>query len=79
VIDRYQTTSHTPEALYRLVEAYLTVGLIQEATRNGAVLGANYAGDPWYADAYRLLTDKGLRPQVEPGQRRGLFGRLRGG
>ena len=66
VIDRYQTTSHTPEALYRLVEAYLTIGLLDEAKRNGAVLGYNYPGDPWYGSAYRLLTSKGLRPAVEP-------------
>ncbi|HYG28332.1 MAG TPA: outer membrane protein assembly factor BamD [Caulobacteraceae bacterium] len=66
VIDRYQTTSHTPEALYRLVEAYLTLGLVEEAKRNGAVLGANYPGDQWYADAYRLLTNSGLQPAVEP-------------
>jgi outer membrane protein assembly factor BamD len=66
VIDRYQTTSHTPEALYRLVEAYLTIGLVEEAKRNGAVLGYNYPGDRWYADAYKLLTSKGFRPAVEP-------------
>src|SRR4051812_35494211 len=66
VVERYQTTSHTPEALYRLVEAYLTVGLLEEAKRNGAVLGFNYPGDPWYSDAYKLLTSKGLRPAVEP-------------
>jgi len=66
VVDRYQTTSHTPEALYRLVEGYLTLGLMEEAKRNGAVLGFNYPGDPWYGDAYRLLTSKGLRPAVEP-------------
>jgi outer membrane protein assembly factor BamD len=66
VIDRYQTTSHTPEALYRLVEAYLTLGLIDEAKKNGAVLGYNYPGDAWYQDAYNLLTSKGLRPAVEP-------------
>lgn len=66
VIDRYQTTSHTPEALYRLVEGYLTLGLLEEAKRNGAVLGYNYPGDPWYSDAYKLLTSKGLRPAVEP-------------
>ncbi len=66
VIDRYQTTSHTPEALYRLVEAYLTVGLLDEAKRNGAVLGYNYPGDPWYGSAYKLLTSKGLRPAIEP-------------
>jgi len=76
VIDRYQTTSHTPEALYRLVESYLTLGLLEEAKRNGAVLGYNYPGDGWYADAYKLLTNKGLRPAVEPSGRRSLLSRL---
>ncbi|HEY5071534.1 MAG TPA: outer membrane protein assembly factor BamD [Caulobacteraceae bacterium] len=66
VVDRYQTTSHTPEALYRLVVAYLTVGLPGEAVKNGAVLGYNYPGDIWYQDAYRLLTSKGLRPAAPP-------------
>jgi outer membrane protein assembly factor BamD len=66
VVERYQTTSHTPEALYRLVEAYLTLGLLDEAKKNGAVLGYNDPGDGWYADAYKLLTSKGLRPAVEP-------------
>ena len=75
VVDRYQTTSHTPEALYRLVESYLTLGLLEEANRNGAVLGYNYPGDPWYGDAYKLLTSKGLKPAVEPkgGGARGVF------
>lgn len=66
VIDRYQTTSHTPEALYRMVEGDLTLGLMDEAKRNGAVLGYNYPGDPWYGTAYKLLTSKGLKPAVEP-------------
>jgi outer membrane protein assembly factor BamD len=66
VIDRYQTTSHTPEALYRLVESYLTLGLIDEAKRNAAVLGYNYPGDPWYSDAFDLMNGKGLRPIVIP-------------
>jgi outer membrane protein assembly factor BamD len=66
VIDRYQTTSHTPEALYRLVEAYMTLGLVDEAKRNAAVLGYNYPGDAWYSDAYALMTNKGLRPAVAP-------------
>jgi outer membrane protein assembly factor BamD len=66
VVDRYQTTSHAPEALYRLVEAYMTVGLIDEARKNGAVLGYNYPGDVWYRDAYGLLTSRGLRPTVAP-------------
>jgi outer membrane protein assembly factor BamD len=64
VIDRYQTTSHTPEALYRLVEVDLTLGLKDDALRNAATLGANFPGDRWYADAYRLMTSKGLRPAV---------------
>ena len=54
VIDRFQTTSHTPEALYRLVEANLNLGLVDEAKKDGAVLGFNFPGDPWYADAYGL-------------------------
>jgi outer membrane protein assembly factor BamD len=70
VIDRYQTTSHTPEALYRLVEANLTLGLFDEAKRNAAVLGYNYPGDPWYSDAYNLMSGKGLRPIVVPTSRK---------
>ena len=75
VIDRYQTTTHAPEALYRLVETYLTLGLLEEAKRNGAVLGYNYPGDAWYNDAYKLLTSRGLRPATEPAARgqRGIF------
>jgi outer membrane protein assembly factor BamD len=66
VIERYQTTSHAPEALYRLVEANLTLGLLDEAKKDGAVLGYNYPGDQWYQDAYALLTSKGLRPATIP-------------
>ncbi len=72
VIDRYQTTSHTPEALYRLVVLDLTLGLTQDAQRNAAVLGANFPGDRWYADAYRLMESKGLRPLVAPKNGRSL-------
>jgi outer membrane protein assembly factor BamD len=66
VIERYQTTSHTPEALYRLVEAYMTLGLVNEAQRNAAVLGFNYPGDIWYADAYAMMKGKGVQPQIVP-------------
>jgi outer membrane protein assembly factor BamD len=66
VVERYQTTSHAPEALYRLIEAYLTLGLFDEAKKDGAVLGYNYPGDQWYQDGYSLLTSKGLRPAVIP-------------
>jgi outer membrane protein assembly factor BamD len=74
VIDRYQTTSHTPEALYRLVEAYMTLGIVEEAKRNASVLGYNYPGDGWYSEAYALMTDRGLRPAVVPtGSGRGFI------
>ena len=77
VLDRFQTTSHTPEALYRLVAADLTLGLTEEARRNGAVLGFNFPGDPWYSQAYALLTSKGLQPNVTPkGAPRGVLAAL---
>ena len=55
MIDTYQTTSHTPEALYRLVESYLSLGIPDEARRTAAVLGANYPGSEWYTKAYALM------------------------
>jgi len=73
VIDRYQTTSHVPEALERLVEAYLTLGLVHEAQENAAVLGYNYPGSYWYDAAYKLMTSKGYPPGVTPKHRRGPF------
>ena len=72
VIDRYQTTSHTPEALYRLVALDLTLGLNEDAKRNAAVLGSNFPGDRWYSDAYRLMVSKGLRPAEAPKTGRSL-------
>jgi outer membrane protein assembly factor BamD len=56
VIDTYQTTSHTPEALMRLTESYLALGIPEEARRSAAVLGANYPQTQWYARAYELVT-----------------------
>lgn len=55
VIEQYQTTSHTPEALYRLVESNLVLGIPEEAQKSAAVLGANYPGSEWYEKAYRLM------------------------
>ena len=55
VIEDYETTTHTPEALHRLVEANLTLGLTEEATRVAAVLGHNYPGSKWYEQSYKLL------------------------
>jgi outer membrane protein assembly factor BamD len=55
VVDDYQTTSHAPEALYRLTESYLALGVPDEARRAAAVLGRNYPGSEWYQRAYDLL------------------------
>ena len=68
--EAFQRSSHTPEALYRLVEVNLALGLTEEATRNAAVLGHNYPGSPWYSEAYALLTERGQRPDVEPEAKR---------
>ena len=57
VIDTYQTTSHAPEALYRLVESSLANGVRPEAVKYAAVLGANYPGSEWYEKAYDLIED----------------------
>lgn len=63
VLEVYQTTSHVPEALHRLVEAYLALGLAGEAQSAGAVLGHNFPGSDWYASSYALLTERDLAPQ----------------
>lgn len=55
VIETYQTTSHTPEALFRMVETGLALGLPEEAQKSAAVLGANYPGSEWYKKAYDLM------------------------
>ena len=64
VVEDFQTTSHTPEALHRLVEAYLSLGLNDEAQTAGAILGYNYQSTVWYQDSYALLTGAGLRPEA---------------
>lgn len=61
VIERYQTTTHVPEALHRLVECYLALGVKSEAQESAAVLGYNFPGSDWYADSYFLLTGKDYR------------------
>ena len=55
VVDKFDTTTHTPEALYRLTEGYLAMGVPQEAKKSAAVLAANYPGSKWYARAYALM------------------------
>jgi outer membrane protein assembly factor BamD len=59
VVDEYDTTSHAPEALMRLTESYLALGVPEEAKRSAAVLGANYPGSKWYEKAYELIRKKG--------------------
>ena len=65
VIERYQTTSHVPEALHRLTETYLALGIKDEAQNAAAVLGYNFPGSDWYQDSYALLDANYLRPEVK--------------
>jgi outer membrane protein assembly factor BamD len=65
VIEQYQTTTHTPEALHRLVECYLALGVTNEAKMAAAVLGHNFPGSDWYADSYFLLEGVDLRPEKD--------------
>ncbi len=64
VITDYQTTSHTPEALERLTEAYYALGITLEAQTAAAILGHNFPNSQWYKDAYALLRSGGLEPEV---------------
>jgi outer membrane protein assembly factor BamD len=60
VIRDYQTTSHTPEALHRMVEAYVALGVDEEARQIASVLGYNFPGSEWYGDTYDLMTERGV-------------------
>lgn len=64
VLKDYQTTSHIPEALYRLTETYLAMGVDEEAQASAAVLGYNYPGNKWYKRSYDLLQSKDLKPEA---------------
>ncbi|MCW5725116.1 MAG: outer membrane protein assembly factor BamD [Maricaulaceae bacterium] len=77
VIETYQTTSHTPEALHRIVEAYVAMGIDEEARRVAAVLGHNFPGSTWYEDSYTLLTREGIAAPDAEGLERGEPGYLR--
>jgi len=65
VVEQFQTTTHTPEALFRLVESYLSLGLTDEAQTAGAILGHNFRSTEWYEDAFALLTKSGLQPEAK--------------
>lgn len=75
----FQRTSHVPEALHRLVESYLSVGMIEEAQRMAAILGHNFPGNAWYERSYALMTDSGVAPIAqEEAERRGWLSRTFG-
>ncbi|MDB5665009.1 outer membrane protein assembly factor BamD [Cypionkella sp.] len=65
VVQDFQTTTHTAEALERLVESYLALGLTDEAQTAGAILGYNYQSSPFYQDAFNLLKKQGLAPEAK--------------
>ncbi len=67
VVEQYDTTSHVAEALYRLVESYLALGLEEEARQAALVLGYNYPGDKWYARAYALINGEPLPDEGDGG------------
>lgn len=64
VVEQYQTTTHVPEALHRLTESYLALGMTEEAQASAAVLGYNYPGSDWYQRAYALLQGQQLEPDA---------------
>lgn len=78
VVTDYETTSQTPEALHRLVESYVSLGIINEAKLVGSVLGYNHPESEWYADSYKLLKDFGidLNDEIAKPRKRGYWDRL---
>jgi len=81
VVQLYQTTNHTPEALQRLVECYLKIGEVDEAKRTASVLAYNYPGSRWYQDSYAQLAEAGQTPPAATGRvpdERGFFTRTFG-
>ena len=67
VVTRYQTTRHVEEALMRLTECYLTLGIVAEAQTAAAVLGHNFPDSSWYKDAYSIVRKEGIEPQENTG------------
>ena len=67
VVTRYQTTRHVEEALLRLTEAYLSLGIVTEAQTSAAVLGHNFPDSRWYKDAYALMRGRGVDPSENRG------------
>ena len=67
VVEQYQTTRHVEEALYRLTESYLALGIVPEAQTAASILGHNFPDSEWYKDSYALLNKGGLEPQENQG------------
>jgi outer membrane protein assembly factor BamD len=67
VVEEYQTTRHVEEALHRLTEAYLRLGIVPEAQTAAAVLGHNFPDSEWYQDSYRILGKAGVVPSENEG------------
>lgn len=67
VVTRYQRTRHVEEALLRLTEAYMALGIVEEAQTSAAVLGHNFPDSRWYKDAYALMQSKGVEPNENKG------------
>jgi outer membrane protein assembly factor BamD len=67
VVTQYQTTRHVEEALLRLTECYMALGIVQEAQTAAAVLGHNFPNSPWYQDAYNLVKGSGVEPKQQEG------------
>ena len=77
--EHYQRTSHVPEALHRLVECYLAIGMNEEAQRMAAVLGHNFPGNVWYQRSYALMEQQGVQQVSEQeAEHRGWFSRTFG-
>lgn len=72
VVTEYQSTTHVPEALHRLVESYLSIGLIGQAQQTAAVLGHNYPGSNWYSDSYALMQGQGVELPAPPDAKAGF-------
>ena len=67
VVTQYQTTRHVEEALFRLTECYMALGIVQEAQTAAAVLGHNFPDSPWYKEAYNLMRASGFEPAENSG------------
>jgi outer membrane protein assembly factor BamD len=80
VVEQYQTTTHVPEALHRLVESYLSLGIVSEAQRTAAILGKNYPESTWYKDTYRLVSTvgDGSAPAETPPPKKSVYDKTLG-